>query len=88
MLCQTLQLICIGYNDEEKRQFLPSDNYLLKEVRELNKEIQYNMMRAKAEEFKSAIGMYKSLRGLSGGFPEKQRKSLVSKIKRCRKRRF
>lgn len=76
------QLIRIGYNDEGKRQFLPSDSYLLKKVRELNKEIQYNVMRAMAEEFKSVIVMYKSLRGLSGGFPEKQRKNLVSKIKR------
>lgn len=57
ILCHVLCLLmCMWDNEEEESQFLPSENYLLKEVRELNKEIQSKMTRGMTEEFRCALG--------------------------------
>ena len=64
ILCHALCLLtCMWDNEEEESQFLPSESYFLKEVRELNKEIQSEMISGMTEEFKCAVGTDEGLWG-------------------------
>lgn len=62
---------------KRKGQFLHSESYFLKEVRELDKEMWYNVIRVMTDEFECDIGMHRASRWRK--YPEEWRGNLLIK---------